>query len=122
MRYCTSCALEFYTFPSISRINLWLWHLQSQNCLLLSALKYFVLKFTPRYSLFVFSRGGGGMACYNYLPIGVRVDFGPVKIKQEVLSNFCRTRILHLKSYTNKSTFSLSIFIFFLYLFDVKYQ
>ena len=53
------------------------------------------------------------MACYNYLPIGVRVDFGPVTIKQEELSNFCRTRILRLKSYTNKSTFSLSTFIFF---------
>ena len=53
------------------------------------------------------------MARYNYLPIGVRVDFGPVTFKQEVLSNFCRTRILRLKAYTNKSTFSLTLFIFF---------
>ena len=59
-----------------------------------------------------FLRGGGEMACYNYSPIGVRVDFGPVTIKQEVLSNFCRARILRLKAYTTKSTFSLSLCIF----------
>ena len=63
------------------------------------------------------------MVCYNYLPIGVRVDFGPVTIKQEVLSNFCRTRILRLKSYTNKSEFSLSLSLYiFLHLFNVKNQ
>ena len=59
------------------------------------------------------------MDCYNYLPIGVRVDFDPVTIKLEVLSIFCRTRILRLKLCNNKSIFSLSLSLYFLSIYSM---
>ena len=52
------------------------------------------------------------MVRYNYLPIGVRVDFDPVTIKQTIVNIIYKNIILRLSLYHNKSIF-LPLFIFF---------